>query len=146
MLVIDTNVLVYAADDAAREQSACRRILEESHRGRTPWYVTWGIVYEFLSVVTHPRVLRQPREISEAWSFVTALLASPSNGVLVATPQHAEMATRVVNDHRGILSGNLLHDAHTVALMHEHGVSRIVTRDADFHRFRDVEVVDPLST
>ena len=145
MLVIDTNVLVYAADDAAREQSACRRILEESHRGRTPWYLTWGIVYEFLRVVTHPRVLRQPREIAEAWSFVTALLASPSNGVLVATPLHEEVATHIVNDHRGILSGNLLYDAHTVTLMHEYGVSRIVTRDADFHRFRGVEVVDPLS-
>lgn len=145
MLVIDTNVLVYAADDSAREQSDCRRVLEECHGGRTPWYLTWGIVYELLRVVTHPRVLRRPREVTEAWGFVAALLASPSNGMLVATPRHQEVAARFVDDHRGILSGNLLHDAHTVALMVEHGVSRIVTRDADFHRFGGVEVIDPLS-
>jgi predicted nucleic acid-binding protein len=35
------------------------------------------------------------------------------------------------------LRGNLLHDAHTAALMHEHGIT-------DFHRFPDVEIRDPL--
>jgi predicted nucleic acid-binding protein len=29
--------------------------------------------------------------------------------------------------------------------MREHGVRRIYTRDADFHRFPFLEVVDPLS-
>ena len=36
-------------------------------------------------------------------------------------------------------------DAHTAILMHEHGIRRIVTRDADFHRFPFLEVVDPLA-
>ena len=40
--------------------------------------------------------------------------------------------------------GNLLHDLHTAVLMREHGVSRIVTRDRDFHRFGFLDVVDPL--
>jgi predicted nucleic acid-binding protein len=39
--------------------------------------------------------------------------------------------------------GNLMHDLETVTLMREHGLSRIVTRDADFHRFGGIEVVDP---
>ena len=43
-----------------------------------------------------------------------------------------------------MLAGNLLHDAHTVALMREHGVRSIVTRDADFHRFPGIDVRDPL--
>jgi predicted nucleic acid-binding protein len=42
------------------------------------------------------------------------------------------------------LRGNLLHDAHTAALMHEHGIRAIYTRDTDFHRFPDVEIRDPL--
>jgi predicted nucleic acid-binding protein len=43
------------------------------------------------------------------------------------------------------LRGNLLHDAHTAILMREHGIRRIYTRDADFHRFRFLEVLDPLT-
>jgi predicted nucleic acid-binding protein len=35
-------------------------------------------------------------------------------------------------------------DAHTVALMREHGVRVIYTRDTDFHRFPDLEARDPL--
>jgi hypothetical protein len=33
----------------------------------------------------------------------------------------------------------------TVALMREHGIRQVVTRDADFHRFKGIEVVDPVS-
>lgn len=40
--------------------------------------------------------------------------------------------------------GPLAHDAHTAALMREHGVRAIYTRDTDFHRFPGIEVVDPL--
>ena len=41
--------------------------------------------------------------------------------------------------------GNLVHDAHTAILMHEHGIREIYTRDADFHRFSFLRVVDPLA-
>jgi predicted nucleic acid-binding protein len=40
--------------------------------------------------------------------------------------------------------GNLMHNLHTAVLMREHGISRIVARDTDFHRFRFLEVIDPL--
>jgi len=41
------------------------------------------------------------------------------------------------------LRGNLWHDAETAILMREHGIRRIYTRDAGFHRFPFLEVVDP---
>jgi predicted nucleic acid-binding protein len=37
-----------------------------------------------------------------------------------------------------------MHDVQTAVLMREHGIRRIYTRDADFHRFEFLEVVDPL--
>ena len=142
MFVVDTNVLVHAADDDSRFQAPCRRLLEESRAGAGAWYVTWGICYEFLRVTTHPRVLRNPWSIREAWGFLDALLASPSAGVLAPTDRHREVAAEVMagNPH---LAGNILHDAHTAVLMREHGVRVIYTRDTDFHRFGFVEPVDP---
>lgn len=144
-IVIDTNILVYAADDAAPEQEPCRVLLERCRADTLPWYLTWGIAYEFLRVVTHPRVLRQPRSVTEAWGFLTSLLASPTCAVLVATSRHAEVAEQFFADHKGVLKGNLLHDAHTAVLMREHGVGRIATRDADFHRFSSIAVIDPMA-
>jgi predicted nucleic acid-binding protein len=43
------------------------------------------------------------------------------------------------------VAGNLVHDAHTAALMREHGIRRIYTRDTDFHRFPFVEPIDPMT-
>jgi predicted nucleic acid-binding protein len=43
------------------------------------------------------------------------------------------------------LSGNLVHDAQTAALMREHGIRRICTRDTAFHRFPFLEPIDPLT-
>lgn len=146
MLVVDTNVLVYAADDAAPEQGPCRERLEAWRRGASPWYLTWNVVYEFLRVTTHPRVLRHPRTTSEAWSFVAALLAAASCSLLVATDRHEAELRSLLDEIAPSVQGNVLHDAHTAVLMREHGIRRIVTRDTDFHRFPGLEVIDPLTT
>ncbi len=41
--------------------------------------------------------------------------------------------------------GNLVPDAHLVALMREHGVSTIWSHDRDFRTFRGITVKDPFS-
>jgi predicted nucleic acid-binding protein len=74
---------------------------------------------------------------------VEALLASPGLEVLVESERHAAITGQVLRDVPHI-TGNLLHDAHTAALMQEHGIRRIYTRDPDFHRFGFIEVIDPL--
>jgi hypothetical protein len=120
----------------------CNAWIERRRVQPDAWYVTWSILYEFMRVATHPRVLRKPWSAGQAISFVSALLTSPGLGVLVATERHADVAARVVGE-LPWLAGNLIHDAHTAILMREHGVSRICTRDADFHRFPFVEVFEP---
>lgn len=143
MFLVDTNILVYAANSGSSEHAVCFRLLERLRRESLPWYSTWGILYEFLRVVTHPRVFSKPWTIREAWGFVNALLDSPGLTVLTATDRHSEVA-RQVFDAIPEIRGNLVHDAHTATLMREHGIRRIYTRDMDFHRFTFVEVVDPL--
>lgn len=144
MFVVDTNVLIYASDADAREHDLCRDHLERWRAQATPWYLTWGIVYEFLRVATHPRIFRTPWLATEAWSFLEAIMASPALRILSATNRHAVVLAEVITDVPHI-AGNLVHDGHTATLMREHGVKQIVTRDTDFHRFPFLEVVDPLS-
>jgi len=142
--VVDTNVLLYAADRASPFHEACRTWLEHRRSQPERWFLTWGILYEFLRVVTHPRVLRTPWTSGGAWQFVEQLPASRSAAVLVETDRHHEVAGRVPAE-LPYVAGNLLHEMHTVILMREHGVRESVTRDADFHRFRGVEVIDPVA-
>jgi toxin-antitoxin system PIN domain toxin len=144
VFVVDTNVLVHAADDDSQFHVPCRRLVEESRAAAGAWYVTWAICYEFLRVTTHARVLRNPWSVREAWGFIDALLAAPSAGVLVPTERHRAVAGEVLAavPH---LAGNILHDAHTAVLMREHGIRTIYTRDTDFHRFGFLEPVDPVA-
>jgi toxin-antitoxin system PIN domain toxin len=144
MLLVDTNVLVYAADRDSPFHAPCRGWLGARRSGPDAWFVTWGILYEFLRVTTHPRVMRTPWDSRRAWSFVEGLLESPGLEVLVETERHAQVAREVL-DAVPTAAGNLVHDAHTAVLMREHGVRRIATRDTDFHRFPFVEPFDPTS-
>ncbi len=144
MLVVDTNILIYAADEDSPFHVACRSWLEHQRARADAWYTTWPILYEFLRVTTHPKVVRRPWSISEAWQFVIALIASPGLDILVPTQRHAEIAGQVFAEIPH-LTGNLLHDAHTAILMREHGIRRVCTRDTDFHRFSFLEVIDPLN-
>ena len=144
MFVVDTNVLVYAADRRAAEHDQCRARLEAWRQGSGAWYVTWSICYEFLRVVTHPRVFRRPWQVDQAQRFLAAVLESPGLEVLVATERHARVLSEVMSEIPH-LAGNVLHDAHTAVLMREHGIRRICTRDTDFHRFPFVEPIDPLT-
>jgi len=144
MFVVDTNILVYAANRTAPEYARCRELIEAWRRQAAPWYLTWKIIYEFLRVTTHPRVMPHPWELRQAWRFVEALLSSPGLILLTETDRHAVIAGEVFARLGTVLAGNLIHDAHTAVIMREYGIRRIYTRDADFHRFDFLEVIDPL--
>lgn len=144
MFVVDTNILVYASDKDSEFHPRCYEILQEWRAQSSAWYLTWGIFYEFLRVVTHPRVFRAPWSAEKAWKFVEAVLVSPGLGILIPTERHSAVAAKILKE-LPHLRGNLMHDTHTAVLMHEHGIKRIYTRDTDFHRFPFLESVDPFT-
>ena len=144
MFVVDTNVLLDAANDRSTFHAPCRQLLESCRHDPSRWFLTWGICYEFLRACTHPHVLRPAWTARQGWSFLQALQASSSLEMLVATERHATVLEEVI----GLvpsLAGALIHDAHTAVLMREHGIRRIYTRDTDFHRFTFLEPKDPLT-
>lgn len=143
MFVVDTNLLLYAVNPDAPEHERARTALEAWRRGRRSWFLTWGTIYEFLRVATHPQIFPRPLRLPEAREFVTAVLASPRCDLLIETDRHPEVLEALVAAHPR-LSGNPVHDLHTAALMKEHGIDEIRTADTDFHQFPFLEVVNPL--
>jgi toxin-antitoxin system PIN domain toxin len=142
MFVVDTNVLIYAADSDARFHTECRALLDEWRGSAGAWYVTWGVVYEFLAVSTHPRTFRQPWAPEQSWEFLRAVLDAPGLDILVPTSRYRDVLAETMTVVPG-LTGVQWHDVRTAALMREHGIQTIYTRDTDFHRFPFLRVVDP---
>jgi len=143
MFVVDTNVLLHAADQYSPFHARCEELLETWRNQQAAWFTTWGVCYEFLRVATHPAVFRNPWSAADAWSFLEALLDSSGLELLVPTERHRAVMAEVLGE-IPYLAGNIMHDAHTAILMREHGVKRIYTRDTDFHRFTFLEPVDPM--
>jgi uncharacterized protein len=137
---VDTNVLVYSEIVSSTHHSAARLVLTKLAEGRVPWAIPWPCVYEFLRVVTHPRVFSPPVPLALALEDLDQILASPTLVLLAETERHAEVMATLVRE-SGV-TGNLLHDAHIAALCIEHGISELVTGDRDFSRF-PLRVADP---
>ena len=144
MFVVDTNILLYAAVEEFPQHDEARRLVERWRRETRPWFVTWSILYEFLRVITHPKVFEHPLKLPDAWSFVAGLFDASSFRVLVETDRHASVLEMLTAEYPK-MAGNIVHDLHTAALMNEHGVTQICTADAEFHQFKFLRVVNPLS-
>ena len=143
MLVFDTNVLLYAADEDSEHHEPCRHRIEDARRSPSPAFLTWNICYEFLRATTHRWVFRSPWTPAESRGFIAALVGSPGIALLLPTRRHALVLEQTVAELPDV-RGNQMYDLHTAVLMREHGVSRICTRDTGFHRFPFLTVVDPL--
>lgn len=143
MRAVDTNVLVLAHHERAPEHATARDLLTLLAEGDLPWAIPWPCVYEFLRVVTHPRVFHPPMRLTRALHSIGHVLASPTLVLLSESPRHAEVMERVVAGARA--TGNLIHDAHIAALCLEHGVRELLTGDSDFARFEELTVTNPFA-
>ncbi len=143
MQAIDTNILVYAEIISSPHHRIARKILTNLAEGAVPWAIPWPCVYEFLRVVTHPRVYHPPIPLNVVLQDLRRILDSPMLMLLNETPNHAEVMISVME--KAGVSGNLIHDAHIAALCIEHGISELITGDRDFSRFDSLSVINPFS-
>jgi len=141
MKAVDTNVLVYAEITNSLHHSRANRLLSEFAQGSAPWAIPWPCAYEFLRIITHPKVYHPPVSVEVALQDLNTILASPSLAVLAETGSHPAMLERVVRQSGA--TGNLIHDAHIVALCLEHGVTELLTADRDFTRFSGLKINNP---
>jgi toxin-antitoxin system PIN domain toxin len=141
--IIDTNILLYAAHRDADEHPAAVKFLTDAATSPDYWFLTEGIVYEFLRVCTHPKVFPKPLEWKESIRFLRPFLESSNFLILTAGEHHWSLLEEVL----GSLthpSGNLFFDIRTAVLIREHGIREIYTTDTDFLQFLDIKVINPL--
>ena len=141
MIALDTNVLVYARRQESEHHKQAVKLLRELAEGTEPWALAWPCVYEFVRVVTHPRVFSPPSRLADVLADLEGLFQSPTLTLLGEGPSHPTHLDRVCR--AGAVSGNLVHDAHIAALLAEHGVREFLTADRDFLRFTMLNVRDP---
>jgi toxin-antitoxin system PIN domain toxin len=143
VIAVDTNFLIYARRREAIHHTEAKRLLAELSEGLRPWAIPWPCIYEFLRVVTHPRVFKPATPLTTALEEIDRLFDAPAITLLGEGPGHRTHLRNMVT--AGRATGNIAHDAHIAALLREHGVREFWTTDKDFHRFPGIAVRNPFT-
>jgi len=142
-LALDANLLLYASDRGSPFHDRARVALDEAVGGPEIVYVFWPVVMAYLRIATHPSIFGRPVQPHLARRNVQDLLAVPH---VVAPGEQDGFWPRFDEVAREAdVRGNLVPDAHLVALMVQHRVKTLWSNDRDFRRFPQIEVHDPLA-
>jgi hypothetical protein len=133
MIVLDTNVLVYAHRSEMPLHVPALERLRELAEGNDPFAIPLFVIGEFVRVVTHARVFKPPTPLAVALEYLERILGSPSARLLTPGPSFPALFAEACR--AGAAAGNLAFDAQLVAVCREHGVSELLTEDRDFSRF-----------
>lgn len=144
MIAIDTNVLVYAHRRECREYEEASRLLRSLAQGRAPWAIPWPCLFEFLSVVTNPRIWKEAASTqTQAWRQLEAWTNSPSLVLLSESDDFTAILAPLIC--RARVRGGVVHDARIAALCLTHGVEALLSRDRDFSLFPELTTRNPFS-
>lgn len=139
-VTVDANVLVYASNQSDPSHTRAQAIVQELAAGPRLVYLFWPVVLAYLRIVTHPGILPRPLTSAEAQANIDQLISRPH----VRTPGELDGFWPLLRDAAGCAArGNEFPDAQLVALMRQHGVETIYTRDRDFRRYGYITVRDP---
>lgn len=138
-VTVDTNVLVSADNEADPVHSHARDLLNRLAAGPEVVYLFWPALMGYLRIVTHPGILPSPMSPRAAAHNVEQLLRLPHLRVPGEMAGFWAHYQAVAGDRT---RGNDVPDSHLAALMRQHEVRVIYTRDRDFRRFDGIEARD----
>ena len=141
MILVDANLLLYAANHSAPEHEAARNWLDEKLSGTARVGLPWPSVLAFVRLASNPLVVREPVAVAVAWRQVVDWLTSEGAWIPQPTERHADVLGELCA--KPWMTARLVPDAHLAALAIEHGVT-LCSTDGDFARFPDLEWVNPL--
>ena len=91
MIVVDANLLIYAAIPEQAQHAPARIWLDRQLNTLPRVGIPWPSVLAFLRVATNPRIFSRPPTLARAWSQVSTWLALDSVWIPQPTSKHHEL-------------------------------------------------------
>ena len=139
----DVSVLVYATHRASAFHGKAKALVERFLAGPELVYLLWPVVFGYLRIVTHPRLLDAPLTPNVAIDNIEQFVCQPHVRLVGEIEGFWPIYRRVADTAKP--KGNLVPDAHLVAVMRQHGISTIWSGDRDFRKFDGITVRDPFA-
>jgi toxin-antitoxin system PIN domain toxin len=143
LALLDTNILVYAADEAAAFHESAKRLRDRGIAGEVPLVVSPQVLMEFFAVITNPRRVEHPRSPEEAQIEVEKYLQAAAIRKIHPGTDIIERVLDLLRGHPEITRQEIF-DCHLAATMLTNNITQIYTyNEDDFRRFPGIEVVTP---
>lgn len=140
MILIDTNVLVYAINEDAAQHSSSRTLVDQAIDGRLPAVFVPQVLVELYAVITDHRRITKPLTPSIAWGQVDVLRSTLP--VLDPSGDAMELLGQLVAIHAA--KGGRVFDLFLVAQMRARSIETICTYDtAHFRSIAGVDAATP---
>jgi hypothetical protein len=140
---VDVNVLLYASDESNRFHSRALELLDRLAKGPDLLYIFWPVAMGYLRMATHPAIFPRPLSPENALHNVEQLIGLPHARTAGEAEDFWDLYLAATEGL--VVRGNLVPDAHLVALMRQSGVATLWTHDRDFNKFEQVRVRDPFA-
>jgi hypothetical protein len=142
VILVDANLLLYAANRAAPEHPRARVWLDERLNGVARVALPWPPLLAFVRLASNPVVVRHAVTPGEAWRQVEEWLACEPVWIPQPGPQHTEILGAFLK--HSWMTSRLVPDAHLAALAIEHGLT-LCSTDGDFARFPGLKWNNPMA-
>jgi toxin-antitoxin system PIN domain toxin len=142
VILVDANLLLYAANRAAPEHAVARPWLDAQLSGTARVGLPWPSLLAFLRLATNPLVVRNPTTMTAAWRQVSEWLSADPVWIPAPTDRHGDHVGRFCRE--SWMTSRLVPDAHLAALAVEHGLT-LCSTDGDFGRFPGLTWQNPLA-
>jgi toxin-antitoxin system PIN domain toxin len=141
--LLDTNVLVYAADAGSPFHDAARELRDRGVRGEIPLVVSPQVLLEFFAVITHPRRVHTPRSPQEASAEMAKYLRARRLRTIYPGPDLLQRVLALHAQHPHVARQDIF-DLALVATMLANGMTRIYTYNQQhFAPFHELTVLTP---
>ena len=142
-VLVDTNVLVYAADTNSPFHDASKQLRDRGFRGEIRLVVTPQILMEFFAVVTSPRRVTLSRSSEEACEEVEKYVRADHIQKIYPDSAALERTLGLLKRYSQVTRQDIF-DLFLAATMLANGITQIYTYNQEhFTRFEGIEVLTP---
>ena len=145
MVLLDTNILVYAANSSISFNNKASEICGKAMKGEIKACVSIQNLYEFYRVITDPKRVPNPLSETESSKVVMEYINCEKIKKIILKDRTLNLMLKMAVDYK--VRGSRIFDLLLVATMLDNGVNEILTHnDSDFKSFSEIRVKNPFKS
>ena len=142
LAMVDTNVLVYAADQTSPFHEPSRQLRDQGMTGAVALALSPQVLLEFFAVITNPKRVLQPRSPKEAREEIEKYLQARQIRKIYPGPDILDRILALLQTYE--VRRQEVFDVYLAATMLTNNVTRIYTYNREhFEKFTELAVFTP---